>query len=105
MHFEECLCVTHPLLRKKSAPPVAEDRVTLQPCQPLDIQDTRMPDRLTGGPQDVKDNHEEAAKVAPQALRLCELVRAWLLHTHKALPESLANKSLSDGHAMTTLTC
>jgi hypothetical protein len=24
--------------------------------------------------QDVKDNHEEAAKVAPQTLRLCELV-------------------------------
>ena len=64
--------------------------MTFQPCQPLDgIQDTRMPDRLTGGPQDVKDNHEEAAKVAPQALRLCELVRAWMLHTHMALPDSL----------------
>ncbi len=26
--------------------------------------------------QDVKDNHEEAAKVAPQTLRLCQMVRA-----------------------------
>lgn len=26
-------------------------------------------------PQDVKDNHEEAAKVAPQTLHLCKLVR------------------------------
>ena len=25
--------------------------------------------------QDVKDNHEEAAKVAPQTLRLCQMVR------------------------------
>ena len=26
------------------------------------------------GRQDVKDNHEEAAKVAPQTLRLCQMV-------------------------------
>ena len=26
--------------------------------------------------QDVQDNHEEAAKVAPQTLRLCQLVSA-----------------------------
>jgi hypothetical protein len=25
--------------------------------------------------QDVKDNHEEAAKVAPQTLQLCQMVR------------------------------
>ena len=35
--------------------------------------------RVDGAPhavQDVKDNHEEAAKVAPQTLRLCQMVRA-----------------------------
>jgi hypothetical protein len=61
--------------------------------------------------QDVKDNHEEAAKMAPQTLQLCQMVSAYffcvlmfcqdscqcvisLLLTRPANPEALPDDAL-----------